>query len=253
MKFRSLMSLSMILLLTLTAAQVQSQDKPSTRPADDLKSWFKQLSDSAPDVRERARLKLMTMSRARLDELKTVVVESRPLSAAQALELRQIVEHVFLSGEEYLSEPRGGRGFLGVQLAPVLVPEAETASPAGSNAPDRVVTRVMISTRFPGFNSYAMLRDGDVLISIVGSDVHITSVEDLPGALTGREPGTTIELEVQRAGQLLRVPVRLSPRPLFLNGRNPGENSATFGIDREEAATKYWEANFAKLLDQQTL
>jgi len=110
-----------------------------------------------------------------------------------------------------------------------------------------------ISTRFPGFNAYAMLRDGDVLISVVGSNVQITGLDDLPSALAGKEPGTTIELEVQRAGQLLRVPVRLSPRPLFLNNRNQAENSATFSVEREEAASKYWEANFAKLLDQQTM
>ena len=254
MKFTSLSFLPAIVLLTLVAARTQTEDKPSTRPADELRTWFKQLSDPSPDVRDKARTRLMTMPRARLAELKTIVAETRPLSAAQAVELRQIVEHVFLSGEEYLSEPRGGRGFMGVQLWPIIVPESEVAADdARGNSPERAVTRVMVSTRFPGFNAYAMLRDGDVLISVVGTNVQITSTQDVQGAIGGREPGTTIELEVQRAGQLLRVPVRLSPRPRFIDEQNRARNPATFSVEREEAATKYWETNFAKLLDQQTM
>ena len=76
---------------------------------------------------------------------------------------------------------------------------------------------------------------------------------DVLRALVGYEPGKTIELEVQRAGQLIRVPVRLSPRPFALEGGDPRQNSATFVVEREEAAQKYWDENFAKLLDQQPM
>ena len=69
-------------------------------------------------------------------------------------------------------------------------------------------------------------------------------------ALRGSEPGTTIELQVQRAGHVMRVPVRLSQRPTALRTR---ESTDIFMSEREQAATEYWESNFAKLLDQQTL
>jgi hypothetical protein len=259
MKFRPRQIRRLVLLAILACGMVRStpvpaaaHGDPSTRPADDLRVWFKQLSDPRPDVREHARISLLTIPRARLVDLKTVVTESRPLSAAQAVEIRQIVEHVFLSGESYLSEPRG-RGFLGVQLAEISVPESENSGTTNDGA-ERDITRVMIASRFPGFNAYAMLRDGDVLVSIVGSNTPLTGFRDLQQAMIGADPGTIIELEVQRAGRLIRVPVRLSPRPIFLKDANQAmENSTAFGVEREDAANKYWEENFAKLLDQQTL
>ena len=88
---------------------------------------------------------------------------------------------------------------------------------------------------------------------MVGSAEQISTLEDLPRALVGSQPGATIELEVQRAGQLIRVPVRLSPRPFAMETGDPRQNSVTFVIERDEAARNYWEENFAPLLDQQTL
>src|SRR6188508_3062272 len=96
-------AVAIVVLATLFARCGFAQSDPTTRPvADDIRTWFKQLSDPSPDVRDRARTRLMTMTRARLPELKRAVDDARPLSASQAMELRQIVEHVFLSGEEYL-------------------------------------------------------------------------------------------------------------------------------------------------------
>ncbi|CAN5560200.1 hypothetical protein BH09PLA1_BH09PLA1_00750 [soil metagenome] len=233
-------------------AAALSDPHPTTRPADDLKSWFTQLCDPNPDVRDRARTKLMTMPRSRLNELQSLVAQSRPLRAAQAVELRPIVEHVYLSGEEYFSD-KNGPGFLGVELDQISVPESDSGDES-SNATGRLVQRVMVRARFPGFGAYPALRDGDVILSVVGSNEPLTKAEDLQLALIGIDPRKTIELEIQRAGQLIHVPVRLSPRPFFLTpGNQAVQNPRSFTAERKDAAAKYWDDHFANLLDRQTM
>ncbi|MBC8108286.1 MAG: hypothetical protein H7Z14_16995 [Anaerolineae bacterium] len=250
MTYKSPLSLLMILLFTLVAAPVQSQNTPSTRPADDLRAWFKQLSDPSQDVRDKARIQLMTMSRARLPALKSIVAETRPLSAAQAVELQQIVEHVFLSGQEYFAE-QPARAFMGVEMANVSIPEFESNDISGK-AENLTLQRVMITGRLPGFAAFPVLRDGDIVLAVVGSNIQLGDRDSLPRALGGAVPGETIELDIQRAGKLMRFPIRLSRRPIALRSGSKEEKDK-FVEERDEAASKYWEANFAKLLDQHTL
>jgi C-terminal processing protease CtpA/Prc len=112
----------------------------------------------------------------------------------------------------------------------------------------------MITRRLPGFNAYPMLRDGDVIVSVGGNGRPISDTRELQGALIGKEPGSTIELLVQRAGQLIRVPIRLSRRPVFRDRAGQlMDDSVDFKIEREQESQKYWDENFAKLLEQRTM
>lgn len=236
----------------LAVAQT-TQAAPTTAPlADDIRTWFKQLSDPSPDVRDRARIRLMTMSRARLPELRRVVADARPLGAAQAVELRQIVEHVFLSGEPYFAE-QPGRGFMGVEMTVVSVPESEAESnQAPAAADDRRDQRVMVTSCIPGFAAFPFLRTGDIVLSVVGSSVPLTRSEMLGQAISGVSPGQTVELEIQRAGKVMRVPIRLSRRPFALRENLKAEKERFIG-ERGDAAAEYWQKQFESLLDPQPL
>jgi hypothetical protein len=249
MRFTSLSTIALVLLTISLVSSSAARAQSTTSPADDLRTWFKELSDQSPDVRERARLKLMTMPRSRLTELRRVVAGSHPLTAAQAAELRAIVEHVFLSGESYLTDD-APRGFIGVELTSVAVPELETQSVRDVSDVSR--ERVMITRRIPGFPAYPLLRDGDVVLAVVGSNMPLGDQRSLPAALAGARPGMTIELEIQRAGKVIRVPIRLSRRPSDSN-MSFVEGTRKFTAERQQAADDYWEANFAELIDQQTL
>jgi hypothetical protein len=87
-----------------------------------------------------------------------------------------------------------------------------------------------------------------------GNGRPISDTRELQGALIGKEPGSTIELLVQRAGQLIRVPIRLSRRPVFRDRAGQlMDDSVDFKIEREQESQKYWDENFAKLLEQRTM
>src|SRR5438045_6545092 len=89
-------------------------DPPATRPANAIATWFGDLANRDPAVREKARSNLMGLKRDDLRALRNVVKESRPLAPSQAIVLRDVVMHVFLTGEAYAGNRRSG--FLGVQL-----------------------------------------------------------------------------------------------------------------------------------------
>jgi C-terminal processing protease CtpA/Prc len=106
----------------------------------------------------------------------------------------------------------------------------------------------MVTTCIPGFAAAPVLRSGDVVLSVVGSNVPITSHESLARAIVGYDPGQTVNLEIQRAGKVMRVPVRLSRRPFVLRTNTKDEKEKFLG-ERAAAVTDYWEKEFAVLLD----
>src|SRR5688500_12404510 len=77
------------------------------------------LADSDPRVREQSRIQLMGMERRNLPAFQQVVERSRPLRPAQAVALREIVNHVYLAGEPYVANEH--QGFLGVKLQPTAL------------------------------------------------------------------------------------------------------------------------------------
>src|SRR5262249_14374528 len=58
----------------------------------------------------------------------------------------------------------------------------------------------------------AMLQDlGDVILTIDGKKVN--SIDDLQQALSDRQPGETVQMEIVRQGGHVTLPVKLSERP----------------------------------------
>src|SRR5438093_165236 len=76
----------------------------TTQPSAEIRQCFADLASRDADKREDARIKLMGLKRDDLRALATLVGQSRPLAAAQAAALQEIVTHVFLAGEQVLSE-----------------------------------------------------------------------------------------------------------------------------------------------------
>ncbi len=209
-----------------------SGSSPTTNPSTPLRTWFDQLADADPDVREQARVSLMGMSRAQLAELRAIVRDSRPLRPSQASELHDIVTQVYLATEPY--QAVAGTPFLGLQWA--------TADAAVWTDPPGLV----VDRRFKGFAAYRFLKDGDIIVGIGGlRDVVFDGTATFAAAISEFQPGDTINLKVLRNGQVVRVPVKLSRRPVA-----PATDISPFQNPRETKAEDYWEENFAKLVGE---
>lgn len=206
-----------------------------------IRSWFADLGHRDAAVRDAARVKLMGMGRQNLERFRKIVEESRPLMPSQAVALREIVGHVYLSGEEYDSSSR--RGFLGVTFATVTIRTEDAGEEAviGLRRPEGVV----ILTRLPGFAGARVLFDGDVVLNIAERPVAALDADafmDIIGQFTA---GETVRLEVLRQGQVVRVPVTLDSRP---------DDAAQHLIEgfrnrRKDKLDSYWDASFRPLLE----
>lgn len=211
---------------------------PASEPsASVIRSWFEQLADPDPQIRDQATQSLMGLDRNQLPELRNAVADSLPLRPSQAVALRDIVLHVYLSGMSYIPEP-GGAPFLGLSWnAQELYDVAESSG-------------VVVVRRVPGFGAYRMLRDGDI----------ITQIEERPGerfdntvsfgqAILSFRPGDTITLRVVRSGKTLRIAVQLRARPLGIT---------TAPVDawiqqQQELADQYWDKTFASIVGKDLL
>ena len=92
------------------------------------RTWFAQLASADPKVRDAARDCLMALPSDQLPMLKSLVAQTRSLSAAQAVPLHDIVVQIFLSGEKYPSEPGG---FLGLRWPADFAMGLDTLPAAG--------------------------------------------------------------------------------------------------------------------------
>ncbi len=227
-----------------TAPASQPAATPSSRPAsappaapaaDALRTWYLQLADPDPDVREQARLNLMGIKRRDLATLETIVAESRPVQASQAAVLHDIVTHVHMAGEPYQTIDTMG-GFLGLRDM------RDWDSPRG----------VMITMRIPGFPAYRMLREGDVIVGIeefpehefAGTNQFIAVMRQMPA-------GTTLTFRVLRGGNVQKVPVTLGHRPAAAAG-NDGAAMAMLETTRQTKADEYWARAFAPLVEDKS-
>lgn len=205
---------------------------PATAPSDLIRTWFNQLADSDPDVREQARVNLMGIDRRELPALRQIVTESRPIRASQAAVLYDIVTHAYAAGEPYIAQEKGC--VLGVQLSP-------SQDPPG----------VEVAQRFPGFCAYRFLRDGDVIIGIAEMPGALSKVPLDLRAILGQVPGgTRLTFQVLRNGQTRSIPIRLDACPA-----NPAADLETairkLHELREQRAVEFWTRNFAPLLEDQ--
>lgn len=211
---------------------------PNVSPSDELiKRRLSQLADADPEVREQARYELLGLGRTDLPRLRDVVAQAGPLVPSQSVVLREVVIHVFLSGEPFEQAP-GASPFLGITMVEGMLSLHENGSPWRLG--------VTVGECMPGFAAYRVLREGDVILALEQNPpVSIHSPGDLVQALGEHRPGDTVHLRVLRGGNILVLPVVLGPRPLW---------AERFGREdlllRQQAAQAYWHLWFAPLVER---
>jgi hypothetical protein len=235
---------------------------PATRPAAlprdpaaQMARWFADLGHSDPRVREAARISLMGLPRKDLPKLERLVRDSVPLVPSQAVVLRDIVTHVFLSGEKY--ESSSGDGFLGVRPGeanlnfrePPLQDPLPEQIPFGPPSDPGAVCGVVIIERMPGFAGARSLQDGDVILSMVEqADLQIRVALQFTQVVKSAGAGKTVHFQILRQGQIVVVPVTLDARPDA--AEFPQTTMQALLNDRKAAADEYWETTFAPLLKE---
>jgi hypothetical protein len=237
---------------------------PATQPVSKVRELFDELASTDGKARDEAFSQMLKLTRPDLVTLQDVVAERKTLALTQSTVLMDIVTHVYLSGETY--ECFWSQGFLGVRKnddAPeaVVVRVADDRDP---NAPVLPRSGAPIGERVPGFCGYEAFRAGDIVTSLsfkLDRTQRIPADNDAVETMeTSRdlETWTTLSLiimtipantevtfDVLRNGSLIKVPVRLSPRPVSAS------NLATFMQDveaRTQKAAEYWNEHFAPLV-----
>jgi S1-C subfamily serine protease len=109
--------------------------------------------------------------------------------------------------DELLATGRVSRGYLGVGLQPVALPEALGRLAPGADARGLIVVGVVADG--PAARAGVML--GDVLVALEGSSLH--DLGDVQAAIAGRRVGTAVTVSLLRAGTPLDVAVTLAERP----------------------------------------
>jgi hypothetical protein len=243
-------------ILSLFLVAVSLASPPTTKPADQITTWFKELANRDPVVRQDARVALMGISRDELNILRTIVEKNRPLAPSQAAALHDIVEQVFLAGEPYPMFPNHP-GFLGVRF------ENPLATMLDGND-ERTSSGVVVASCIPGFCANRYLQSGDVIIGIAEiANARIRTKDDLINLIGDTSAGDVVHLQVLRGGQEIEVPITLNARPLwapqmarpFVQPPPPfvgpmPKNTDDEIRERERRADDYWEQQFAPLMDE---
>jgi hypothetical protein len=237
MAFGSCVRFSAVVVLCFTlraGADSPPTSQPSTQPsAQQVRAWFGDLATRDGTVREAARMRLMGLERRDLPTLRGVVQESRPLAPAQATALYDIVMQIYLAGDPYDADETAG--FLGVSL-----PREDMSGPESP---------VVILDRIPGFCAYRYLQDGDVVLSLVApNETKFPNPEEFRKTIHDLTPGQPIEFEVLRQGQVVRVPMTLSPRPKAVEVDGQLHQLRQ---ERDQKAFQYWRDTFAPLVGEE--
>jgi S1-C subfamily serine protease len=109
--------------------------------------------------------------------------------------------------DELLATGRISRGYLGLGLQPVALPEALRRLAPGSDARGLIV--VSLENDGPAARAGMML--GDVLLALEGTAIHDPG--DIQTVLAGRRAGTAVTTSLIRAGAPLEVAITLGERP----------------------------------------
>jgi S1-C subfamily serine protease len=220
---------------------------PATRPSpqsdlvDRARRLIAQLAANDYDTRAAARVELMGFRRADLGAIREGVRQNLPLVPNQVIVLREIVTHVYLSGDLYVIDPSAA-GFMGVSMPdPMFHPEEQNLLDVGRGVP--------VLDRVPGFPAYRLLQNGDVMIamSIGGERVEFNEPREIRQAVGSIPAGHTITFEVLRYGRLLKVPITLSPKPLAIKNALSLDE---FNGRRTDQSDEVWERDFAPLLGE---
>ena len=216
-----------------------TSDKPGEPIAGEvsivqMRRMFLELEHPDGRVRERAREKLMGLKRADLKMLARVVGEFAPLEEQMAAAIREIVTHVYLSEDQYEKEDKG---FLGITMP---------------RPGDEDRMQVMVEGRMPGFGGYSALRDGDVILDVVGQPLpQPLAREVFIDVIKAMRPESVVKLKVLRQGTVRVVPVKVSARPAekaAVNALAYEGKVAELLYRRGEEAEKYWKESFAGLI-----
>jgi hypothetical protein len=238
--------MSGLILATFVSAPLLGADRATTAPAtqpsqriDVIKNLLAQLSADSSPQRELARVALMGLKRGELPILREAVKASLPLDPNQVSVLREIVTQIYLAGDLYAAE-EDGHGFLGIHLPYWGKPEERSLL--------SLERGVAVVSRVPGFCSYRMLQDGDVLLAMVvpGGTIEVNTNEQLIDAVTGAKAGDTVTFEVLRQGRILKIAITLDRKPLNLTTQ-----LEEFSARRADQANEFWERDFAPLLAAQ--
>ena len=231
---------AMMMIAANAFSAVPASRAPATRPMSDIERWFGQLADTDPQVRDEAKLRLMGLLRGELDALRMIVESNRPLAPAQSAVLRDIVIHVYLSGEPYEKNMR--IGFLGAMLdnmQPVAI------VPDHAEQEGRGVSGVLIRETIEGFCAFRYLRTGDVVLGVIGSEVYPTPMsQELQMRVREVLPGEPITLQLLRQGKVIRVTFKVDALPMVAEQRPIEE----FRNKRMERAEQYWRVVFEPLV-----
>ncbi len=230
---------------TAPAARAGGTPTSNSVSGSKLRAWFADLAAGDSAVRDNAYSELLGLARQDLPALREVVEQSRPVAPSQAGALREVVTHVYLSGETYDAEPRAG--FLGLLMPTLDSVEVQRGEAGEGMIQRRAPTGVPIDFRIPGFCGFRALREGDVLLAIVSPVARpLPDWRALSPAVRAFAAGKVITFEVLRQGAVLKVPVKLDAFPLVA-----GENAWLNEIlpARDAAAEAYWNEQFAPLVE----
>ncbi|MDB5303383.1 MAG: hypothetical protein JWM97_932 [Phycisphaerales bacterium] len=240
-----LLSTFYFLLFTSSAAEPTTRPSEKTDSATQIRTWFGDLASREAAVRQDAEANLMGMGASSLPALQKAVEESRPILPSQAMVLRKIVTQVFLSGVQYDGNPT--EGFLGIRMEEARMPFNDDA-PVDEKRPP--ITGVVIVERMPGFAGARVLRDGDVVLGIEEfPNTPFRRTQDFAVAVKDKGAGTVLHFQVLRHGQVIRLAIKLDPRPFDANFGFGGTMDGLLE-QRRIAAEEYWDKNFAMLLKE---
>jgi hypothetical protein len=230
---------------------------PATSPAVDpaVRAAFDRLADPDPDVRDAAREELMGLSPDEgLAKLLAVVRAAAPLRPEQACQLREIVCHVYLTGENNypaIGDGSGAAGFtprsfvIGIHWLGGATEERRLGVPVGE--------------RWPGFPARRLLRPGDMITGVSSDDAGQhppppvlptrSRVELIDQVREAAGMHDKVVLSVLRDGRSIRIPVTLAPRPAATGEGQALIEAENFFLDRQQKADNYWRETFAPLVD----
>jgi hypothetical protein len=212
------------------------------RSQQQIQTWLVGLSNVDPGVRAQSLSRLLGLHRDDLDALRRAVGQSRSIAPSQAIALRSIVTHVYLSGEPYAANRAAG--FMGVHFE-----EIDITDDVPISRPDELgrVYGVLVTQRLAGFGGYAPLMDGDIITELLERPglIRQQGPEGFAEAVREFAAGQTLHVRVLRQGQQLEVPVMLSARP---RAADTADELDDLLQAREQAAGVYWDRSFAPLL-----
>jgi hypothetical protein len=219
--------------------QIPASDRPGVGDEKqievlEVRKMFLELEDADPRVRERARERLMGLGREDLKVLMKVVGEFAPLEEQMVGSIKEIVTHVYLSEDQYEKE---GKGFLGIVMP---------------RPGDEDRMQVVVDGRMPGFGGYAALRDGDVILDVVGQPLPQPLDRDVfIDVIKAMRPESVVKLKVLRQGAVRVVAVKISARPAekaAINAQAYEAKVQELLYRRGEEAEKYWKESFGEVV-----